>query len=85
MRAARAIDDRHTCTGYDPVIMQDMAATIDAETGVPELLAALRHAEALIFTARQYFPKSVRHSDRFELELANAAISKAIAKADKPS
>lgn len=48
----------------------------------PELLAALKYAQEIIATARQYFPKSIRHSDRFQLENTCAAINKAIDKAE---
>lgn len=48
----------------------------------PEMLAALDMAAKVVRTARQYFPKSVKASDRFELELTGATISKALAKAE---
>lgn len=44
----------------------------------PELLEALKLAESLIRTARQYFPKSIKNNDKFELENTGATISKAI-------
>ena len=47
----------------------------------PELLEALELAAKLIVTARQYFPKSMKNSDKFDLENTNAAIVKAVAKA----
>lgn len=46
-----------------------------------ELLAALEYAEKLIRTARQYFPKSIKNSDTFQLENTCAAIGKALGKA----
>jgi len=48
----------------------------------PELLEACKTAEKLIRVARNYFPKSMQNSDRFDLENACAAICKAIAKAE---
>lgn len=47
-----------------------------------ELLEALKEAQKLISTARQYFPKSMRNSDKFSLENTCAAIGNAIAKAE---
>lgn len=46
----------------------------------PDLLAALESAAKLVQTARQYFPKSVKHADRFALELTCADINAALAK-----
>ena len=43
-----------------------------------DVLDALRAAQKLIETARRYFPKSVSNSDRFELELTCAAVTKAL-------
>ena len=49
----------------------------------PELLEALKAAREVLLTARQYFPKSIKNSDRFALlnTLANA-VEPAIAKAE---
>lgn len=44
----------------------------------PEMFAALKNAEKIIKTARQYFPKSIKNPDRFALELAAAEIGKAL-------
>jgi hypothetical protein len=41
------------------------------------LREALELMPALIVTARQYFPKSIRNADKFQLELACAALGKA--------
>lgn len=46
----------------------------------PEMFAALKEADEIVKTARQYFPKSIRNSDRFSLELTAAAIGKALHK-----
>ena len=48
----------------------------------PAMLEALRYAAELIPTARRYFPKSVKFSDRFQLENVCATIGKAIAQAE---
>jgi hypothetical protein len=47
----------------------------------PELLDALESALQLVEIARQYFPKSMRNSDKFNLENTCATIGTAIAKA----
>lgn len=47
----------------------------------PELLEALNLAAKFINSSRKYFPKSVNHPDRFNLENTNASICSAIAKA----
>jgi hypothetical protein len=47
----------------------------------PDLLEACEIANKLIKTARRYFPKSIKNSDAFELEIACATISRAITKA----
>lgn len=39
---------------------------------------ALTLAKQLIVSARQYFPKSMCNSDKFQLELTCAAINKAL-------
>lgn len=44
----------------------------------PELLEALHVSAELIKIARAYFPKSVKHPDKFKLELASATIGKAL-------
>ncbi len=41
-------------------------------------VAALKAAAKIIKTARQYFPKSIKNSDTFALELTNAEIGKAL-------
>lgn len=48
---------------------------------VPELVAALESAAALVAMARNHFPKSVRNSDRFRLELVSAQIGTVLDKA----
>jgi hypothetical protein len=46
------------------------------------LLEACKCAAELIKTARQHFPKSIHHPDKFQLEHTCACISKAIDKAE---
>lgn len=48
----------------------------------PELLEACKYAAELVKTARKYFPKSIKNSDRFSLENTCATINKAIARAE---
>jgi hypothetical protein len=48
----------------------------------PELLEACRYANELIGIARRYFPKSIKNSDRFQLENTCATLGKAIFKAE---
>lgn len=50
----------------------------------PELLDALKYAYKLIPIARQFFPKSIRNSDTFQLENTCAMVGKAISKAEAP-
>jgi len=61
---------------------QEMCANAQLISAAPDLLEAARQAVELVRTARRYFPKSIRDSDAFTLENTNAAISKAIAKAE---
>ncbi len=58
---------------------QDIPQLIDASA---DLLEACRIAAELVKTARQHFPKSIRHPSKFQLENACAAITAAIAKAN---
>ena len=45
-----------------------------------EMLAALQEAAKVIQLARRYFPKTVKHADRFTLENTCATVGAAIAK-----
>jgi hypothetical protein len=56
------------------------AGLVVAGDDVDALVAALEVAAKLVQTARQYFPKSVKHADRFALELTCADINAALAK-----
>jgi hypothetical protein len=47
-----------------------------------DMYEALKYADELIKIARQYFPKSIKTSDKFTLENTCAAIGKALAKAE---
>jgi len=42
------------------------------------IVEACKLAQDIIKTARQYFPKSIKNRDRFELENTNAAIGSAL-------
>ena len=53
------------------------------EHAAPDLLEACKYAEGLVKIARQYFPKSIRNSDKFQLENICATIGKAIYKAEE--
>ena len=44
----------------------------------PEMFEALKAAAEIIKTARQYFPKSIKHRDRFALENTGATIGAAL-------
>ena len=55
---------------------------IDYEPINTDLLEACKVAEKLIRTARRYFPKSIRNSDKFDLENTGATISAAIHRAE---
>ena len=48
-----------------------------------EMLEALKEAQKVISLAREYFPKSVRHADKFSLENTCATIGSAIAQAEQ--
>lgn len=48
----------------------------------PDMYEALKEAAKLIELARQFFPKSMHNSDKFQLENTCAAIGKAIAKVE---
>lgn len=63
----------------DPFITEKEAKLNGAAN---KMLAALKAADAIIKTARQYFPKSLHNSDKFSLELACAEIGEAIHQAE---
>ena len=60
-----------------------VVGTVAQVCGETELLEALHASEKLIKTARNYFPKSIHNSDRFQLENTAAAVGKAIHNAEK--
>lgn len=64
------------------VVAEEIEEQIPIIAAAPEMLKALEYAASLIKVARQYFPKSVKNSDKFQLENTCAAINKAIAKAE---
>lgn len=57
-------------------------ALLEAEETKADLLQALDYAKELIPVARQYFPKSIRNPDKFQLENTCATIGKAIHNAE---
>jgi len=59
----------------------DTIANAKLISTAPELLEALARAAELIKTARQHFPKSIKNSDKFNLENTCATINAAIQKA----
>lgn len=66
--------------GYGPI--EDVEANARLFAAAPDLLIALEKAETLLNSLRQYLPKSIQNSDRFNFEntLANV-IKPAIQKA----
>lgn len=74
------ITSRSLDNHYQSAEERDANATLIASA--PELLLACKRAQELIRAARQYFPKSIRNSDTFNLENTNATIGKAIHKAE---
>lgn len=78
--AARVLMNGKTmiATDYGRKKVCGVASLIDNETHGRELMTALKTAAKLVGNARQYFPKSIKNSDKFGLELACAEIGKAI-------
>ena len=69
-------------TTNSPIPTEEAYANARLIAAAPAMLEALRYAAELIPTARRYFPKSVKFSDRFQLENVCATIGKAIAQAE---
>jgi hypothetical protein len=67
---------------YKRQAMTAQRALIVEQERTRVLLEACKHAAELIKTARQHFPKSIHHADKFQLENTCACISYAIAKAE---
>ena len=63
------------------LVRGEVGALVQRANAAPDLLEACERAAEIIKTARQYFPKSVRKSDKFDLENTNATVTAAIAKA----
>lgn len=80
----KAWDNAPFCVDSTPeldAIHAENQANAALIAAAPELLQALQLAAALIPTARKHFPKSIRNSDKFDLENSCATINTAIAKA----
>lgn len=81
-----AKDDHPSHPEFALAELTDTGKTAEASArltaAAPAMLDALRYAAELIPTARRYFPKSVKFSDRFQLENVCATIGKAIAQAE---
>jgi len=60
----------------------DKAADKRLADAAPEMLEALKYVRNLIGTSRQYFPKSIKNHDKFQLEQICAAVGAAIHKAE---
>ncbi len=60
---------------------EEQLANAAAIAATPDLLEALELALELAGTAQKHFPKSIKNSDRFQLELSRDAIKKALIKA----
>lgn len=85
----RGIGNGATHVGYASVTQITSGGESEANArliaSAPELLAALVEAEAVLNTARQYFPKSIQNADRFHLlNVLENSVGKAIAKAKGP-
>ncbi len=63
---------------HDGLVRENAAMRLAHE----EMLEALKEAQKIISTAREYFPKSIKNTDRFNLENTCACIGTAIAKAE---
>ena len=60
----------------------DLDAVARAVATGEDAIEALNYAAKLIETARRYFPKSMKNSDKFNLENTCATVGKAIHKAE---
>ena len=75
-----------TCTRHqddDDMPHDEERANAQLIAAAPEMLEALKDARRMLETASRYFPKSIKHADRFSLcnVLANS-VNKAIRKAE---
>ena len=75
-------DDGHCDSEYAEDLPKEANAEliVKAVNNYDKLVEALRDAARLIKTARRYFPKSIKNSDRFQLENTCATVNKAISK-----
>jgi len=63
---------------------QALAKIDEQQRRIAELEGALRDAEKLIRIARNYFPKSIKQADKFQLENTCATIGKALSTLPTP-
>ena len=66
----------------DARAQSNAAFIVKAVNAYQPMVDALKEAQKIISTARQYFPQSVQNADRFSLENTNATIGQAIASAE---
>jgi hypothetical protein len=76
------LDTKIFSTPNSTLAAKEAEANARLISAAPDLLEALRDAQKTIQIARQYFPKSIKNNDKFQLENTCAAIGKAIAKAE---
>ena len=60
----------------------DHKPSADLIVAAPDMYEALKETVKLITVARQYFPKSIKKGDKFQLENTCACINKALSKAE---
>jgi hypothetical protein len=79
-------DDLVALVDGTPIDNPEIDKRLALIAAAPEMLEALEYAAEIIKTARQYFPKSIQNSDRFQLENTCASVGKAIvhAKGERP-
>lgn len=71
------------CSKSVVIEVREKEANAKLIAAAPEMLEAIIKAKEMMETARKYMPKSIKNSDRYEFENANAAIGNAIYKATK--
>lgn len=77
----KAYEELSERIGYNYPYITDKEERV--QCAAKDMLEALKLAEKIVQTARQYFPKSIRNSDTFMLNNYGVAINKAIRKAEE--